>query len=72
MERKQAVIVAATATVFVASVVMVALGHAAAVGALAPVLGLTVQQIVRAVRPRTAPAWGHRVASVPDKEDDAT
>ncbi|MGW7260699.1 hypothetical protein [Streptomyces sp. NPDC054834] len=74
MERKQIVIITAavTLTVFTWSVVMVSVGQAttAAVAALAPVLGLTVQQIVRAVRAQTAPASGHRVA-VPDKEDGA-
>ncbi|MEU0119411.1 hypothetical protein ABZ137_38465 [Streptomyces bobili] len=70
MERKQAVIIAATATVFIWSVVMVALGQTAAIAALAPALGLTVQQIVQAGRMQTAPASGHRVASVPDKQED--
>ena len=70
MERKQAVIIAATATVFVWSVVMVALGQTAAVATLAPALGLTVQQIVQAARTQTAPASGHRVPSVPDKQED--
>ncbi|MFK0112488.1 hypothetical protein [Streptomyces sp. NPDC091217] len=72
MERKQIVLVAATVTltVFAWSVVMVAIGQVAAtIAALAPVLGLTVQQIVRSVRSQTAPASGHRVAAVPDQED---
>ncbi|WP_327187461.1 hypothetical protein [Streptomyces sp. NBC_01334] len=38
---------------------------------LAPALGLTVRQIVHAARTQAAPASGHRVAAVPDKEDDA-
>ncbi|WP_327188064.1 hypothetical protein [Streptomyces sp. NBC_01334] len=71
MQRKQTVIIMATATVFVWSVVMVAIGQTAAVATLAPALGLTVQQIVHAARTQAAPASGHRVAAVPDKEDDA-
>lgn len=70
MERKQIVLIAATVTVFAWSVVMVTLGQAAAIAALAPALGLTVQQIVRAVRTPTTPTSGHRVAPVPDKEGD--
>ncbi|GGW79770.1 hypothetical protein GCM10010350_75790 [Streptomyces galilaeus] len=50
--------------------VMVALGQTAAVAALAPALGLTVQQIVQAARTQTMPASGHRVPSVPDKQED--
>ncbi|MFH0246293.1 hypothetical protein ACGRHY_28620 [Streptomyces sp. HK10] len=70
MERKQIVLIAATVTVFTWSVVMVTLGQAAAIAALAPALGLTVQQIVRAVRTPTTPTSGHHVAPVPDKEGD--
>jgi len=71
MERKQIVIIVVTVTVFAWSVVMVAIGQVAAVATLAPALGLTIHQIVRAVRPQTAPASGHRVAAVPDQEDGA-
>jgi 2-methylcitrate dehydratase PrpD len=70
MERKQIVLIAATVTVFAWSVVMVTLGQAAAIAALAPALGLTVQQIVRAVRTPTTPTSGHRVVPVPDREGD--
>ncbi|MFC0843569.1 hypothetical protein ACFH04_07465 [Streptomyces noboritoensis] len=48
MERKQILIIALT--VFAWSTVMAALGQAAAIATLAPALGLTVQQIVHAVR----------------------
>jgi hypothetical protein len=66
------VITVATVTVFAWSVVMALVGQAAAIATAAPVLALTVQQIVRAVRTQTASASGHRVASVPDREEDST
>ncbi|PWJ02051.1 hypothetical protein DKG34_40820 [Streptomyces sp. NWU49] len=65
------IVVAVTAVVFAWSTVMVAIGQTAAIFALAPVLGLTVQQIVLAVRAQAAPASGHRVAGVPDKPEDS-
>ncbi|MET9459232.1 hypothetical protein ABZY05_29805 [Streptomyces canus] len=68
---KQVLIITATATVFAWSVVMVAMGQVAAIATLAPALGLTVHQIVLAARQQTAPASGHRVAGVPDKEGGA-
>ncbi|MFF0766926.1 hypothetical protein ACFYWH_44220 [Streptomyces sp. NPDC003737] len=71
MARRQIVITAATVTVFAWSVVMVAIGQVAAIATLAPALGLTVQQIVRATRTQTEPASGHRVAPVPDKDGGA-
>ncbi|CAL9673029.1 hypothetical protein [Streptomyces sp. enrichment culture] len=52
------------------SVVMVFAGQVAAIATLAPALGVTVQQIVRAARPRSGPASGHRVEAVPDREED--
>ncbi|MEV6400552.1 hypothetical protein AB0M39_38220 [Streptomyces sp. NPDC051907] len=57
-----------TATVLAWSVVMAAMGQAAAIAALAPVLGLVVQQIVRAARPQAGPPPDHRVTTVPEKE----
>jgi hypothetical protein len=63
--------------VFGWSMGMAALGHAALIVSAAPVLGLTVQQIVRAVRSRpvrtvrTDRVPRHRVVPVPDKEDSA-
>ncbi|GHI41186.1 hypothetical protein [Streptomyces violascens] len=66
MERKQLVIIAAT--VFAWSVVMAALGQAAAIATAAPALGLTVQQVILAVRAHNASASGHRVVPVPDEE----
>ncbi|MFP1629734.1 hypothetical protein ACLB9X_32270 [Streptomyces sp. 5K101] len=60
-----------TATVLAWSVVMAAMGQAAAIAALAPVLGLVVQQIVRAARTQTGPPQEHRVDAVPDKEGSA-
>ncbi len=75
MTRKQIAAAMALALVMLVvfgwSMVMAAMGHAALIGALAPVLGLTVVQVLRAFRSRTAPASGHRVAAVPDKEDGA-
>ncbi|MFI2292885.1 hypothetical protein [Streptomyces niveus] len=73
MDRKQIWIIAATLAVFAWSIAMVAIGQeVAGIAALAPTLGLTVQQIARAVRPLTAPASGHRVTAVPDHKEDGT
>ncbi|MEU2226436.1 hypothetical protein [Streptomyces sp. NPDC018347] len=58
-------------TVFAWSLAMAAMGHAALIAGLAPILGLTVTQVLRGYHPRTTPASGHRVAPVPDKEDGA-
>ncbi|MGP3978943.1 hypothetical protein ACTWQF_34005 [Streptomyces sp. 8N114] len=71
MDHKQIMITVAMAVVFAWSIVMAAMGHVAAIASLAPVLGLTVAQLVRAARSRTASASGHRVTAVPDKEDGA-
>jgi hypothetical protein len=73
MERRHRVVtaVAVTAVVLAWSTAMVAIGQTAAIFALAPVLGLTVAQIVLAVRAQSAPASGHRVAAVPDKQEDS-
>lgn len=69
---KQILIITATVTglVLAWSAVMAWLGQAVAVATLAPVLGLTIVQIVRAVRAH-APAAGPREAAVLDEEDDA-
>ncbi|KOV92163.1 MULTISPECIES: hypothetical protein [unclassified Streptomyces] len=69
---KQILIITATVTglVLAWSAVMAWLGQAVAVATLAPVLGLTIVQIVRAVRVH-APAAGPREAAVSDEEDDA-
>ncbi|MFE4874327.1 hypothetical protein [Streptomyces sp. NPDC056682] len=48
--------------------VMAALGQAAAIATAAPALGLTVQQVLTAVRAHNAPASGRRVTPVPDEE----
>ena len=71
MLRKQIVIIAATATVFTWSVVMVAMGHVSAVATLAPALGLTVQQIVRTARLQSELPPERRIDAVPDKEGGA-
>ncbi|MFE6127022.1 hypothetical protein ACFQ6Q_01915 [Streptomyces sp. NPDC056437] len=60
-----------TMTVLTWSLVMAAIGQAAAIAALAPVLGLVVQQIVRAARPQAGPLPDHRVNTVVDKEGSA-
>lgn len=72
MERRQILLIVATVTalVFAWGAVMAWLGQVVAVAALAPVLGLTVVQIVRAGRTHT-PTSGPRAAAVPDEEDDA-
>ncbi|MET7715459.1 hypothetical protein [Streptomyces sp. NPDC005407] len=69
MGLKQILII--TATVLAWSLVMTAMGQAAAIAALAPVLGLVVQQIVRAARTQTGPPSGNSVDAVPDKEGSA-
>ncbi|MFD7232146.1 hypothetical protein [Streptomyces sp. NPDC059881] len=69
MALKQVLII--MATVFAWSVLMAAMGHGAAIAALAPVLGLVVQQIVRAARTQTGPSSGHRLEEGPDKEGSA-
>ncbi|MFJ8824415.1 hypothetical protein ACIREE_21830 [Streptomyces sp. NPDC102467] len=70
MERKQIWLVTATLTVFAWSVAMVAMGQVAAIAALAPALGLTVQQITRAARHHNTPASGHRVTASPHEKED--
>ncbi|MFE7331249.1 hypothetical protein ACFU8W_41310 [Streptomyces sp. NPDC057565] len=47
---------------------MTAMGQTAAIAALAPVLGLVVQQIVRTARTQTGPPSRNGVDAVPDKE----
>ncbi len=59
------------ATVFAWSLVMAAMGQTAAIAALAPVLGLVVQQLIRAARTQTGPTSGHRADAGPDKEGSA-
>ncbi|MET9116642.1 hypothetical protein ABZX38_20945 [Streptomyces longwoodensis] len=73
MERKgiKLLVAFATAIVFAWSVVMVALGQVAAIAVLAPVLGLTVQQIVRALRSQPGPGAGGPVMAVPDSGEEA-
>lgn len=75
MDTSKTVITAVTViVVFGWSAAMAAMGHAAVLAPLAPVLGLTAQQIARALRPpATAPglASGLRVAPVPDAGDGA-
>ncbi|WP_153815676.1 hypothetical protein [Streptomyces sp. SUK 48] len=73
MERKgiKLLIAFATAIVFAWSVVMVVLGQVAAIAVLAPVLGLTVQQIVRAIRSHPAPEVGDPAVAVPDSGEEA-
>ncbi|MEU8992867.1 hypothetical protein AB0C98_41905 [Streptomyces sp. NPDC048558] len=71
MKPRQIAVITVTAMVFAWSTVLVAVGQTAAVAALAPALALTVQQIVLASRPHTAPGTGNRVDAATDKEDDA-
>ncbi|KUN30272.1 hypothetical protein AQJ23_00125 [Streptomyces antibioticus] len=69
MERKWGAVTVVAVAVFAWGVVMALVGQAAAIVTAAPVLALTVQQISRAIRPQTAPASGHRVSAVPDREE---
>ncbi|MET7636202.1 hypothetical protein [Streptomyces sp. NPDC005078] len=69
MGLKQIVII--TATVLAWSIVMTAMGQAAAIAALAPVLGLVVQQIIRATRTQAGPPSKNGADAVPDKEGSA-
>ena len=64
-------VVLVTMVVFGWSMAMVATGHEALIATLAPVLGLTVQQVVRTARSRNVTSPG-RVRAVPDKEDGAS
>ncbi|MDP9954322.1 MULTISPECIES: hypothetical protein [Streptomyces] len=71
MSRKQiaAAMMLALVVVLTWSLVMAAMGHAALIAGLAPVLGLTVTQVLSGNRARTTPTSGRRVAAVPDDED---
>ncbi|MFT9786448.1 hypothetical protein [Streptomyces rhizosphaericola] len=72
--RKTVITAIAAIVVFGWSAAMAAMGHAATLAPLAPVLGLTVQQVARALRPPATapgPASGRRVAPVPDAGDGA-
>ncbi|MGW2690218.1 hypothetical protein ACWC6I_44640 [Streptomyces sp. NPDC001414] len=51
------------------SLAMAAMGQAALIAGLAPILGLTVNQVLRGRDSRSTPTSGHRVTPVPDKED---
>ncbi|MFE7450987.1 hypothetical protein [Streptomyces griseus] len=71
--RKMVITAVAVVVVFGWSAAMAAMGHAAALAPLAPVLGLTVQQVARALRTPAGPtpAPERRVAPVPDTGDGA-
>lgn len=69
--RKVALLLVLAMMVFGWSTVMAAMGHVTLIASLAPVLGLTVTQVLRGFPPRSSSASGHRVAAVPDQEDDA-
>jgi uncharacterized membrane protein len=74
MSRKRiaaATLLALVLAVLAWSLAMAAMGHAALIAGLAPILGMTINQVLRGTRPRTTPASGHYVAPVPDKEDGA-
>ncbi|MFF4422909.1 hypothetical protein ACFY04_19365 [Streptomyces sp. NPDC001549] len=73
MNKKQraAATVLVLMVVFGWSTAMAAMGHAALIAGLAPILGLTVSQVVRGTRTRAAVGSGHRVEAVSDKEDGA-
>ncbi|GAA5608182.1 hypothetical protein [Streptomyces griseus] len=71
--RKMVITAVAVVVVFGWSAAMAAMGHAATLAPLAPVLGLTVQQVARALRTpaEPTPAPERRVAPVPDTGDGA-
>ncbi|EGE39643.1 hypothetical protein GTY83_01195 [Streptomyces sp. SID4928] len=71
--RKTVITAIAVTVVFGWSAGMAAMGHAAALAPLAPVLGLTAQQVARALRTpaEPTPAPGRRVAPVPEAGDGA-
>ncbi|WP_329449287.1 hypothetical protein OG906_42665 (plasmid) [Streptomyces sp. NBC_01426] len=73
MNKKQraAATVLVLVVVFGWSAAMAAMGHASLIAGLAPVLGLTVSQVVRGSRMRTEVGSVHRVEAGPDKEDGA-
>ncbi|WMX48693.1 hypothetical protein RGF97_33180 [Streptomyces roseicoloratus] len=58
-----------TVLVFGWSVVMAAMGHAALIAVAAPVLGLTVTQVLHGARRQTTPVSRDRVEAVPDEGD---
>ncbi|MGW2707247.1 hypothetical protein [Streptomyces sp. NPDC001340] len=64
-------VVLITMVVFGWSTAMVMTGHEALIATLAPVLALTVQQVVRTLRSRNATTPGNRRPAVPGKEDGA-
>ncbi|MFE5868158.1 hypothetical protein ACFQ6V_05800 [Streptomyces roseifaciens] len=70
--KKIALLLALAGMVFTWSTAMAAMGHATLIASLAPVLGLTVTQVLRGFRSRTAQASGRRGAAVPDKGDGAS
>ncbi|MGW1440813.1 hypothetical protein ACWD7M_36955 [Streptomyces griseus] len=71
--RKMVITAVAVVVVFGWSAAMAAMGHAATLAPLAPVLGLTVQQVARALRTpaEPTPAPERRIAPVPDTGDGA-
>ncbi|MFI6209105.1 hypothetical protein ACIBAI_22315 [Streptomyces sp. NPDC051041] len=74
MSRKRiaaATVLALVLAVFAWSLAMAAMGHASLIAGLAPILGLTVNQVLRGTRPRSTSASGHHVVPVPDEEDGA-
>ncbi|MFJ3673820.1 hypothetical protein ACIPSE_46000 [Streptomyces sp. NPDC090106] len=69
--RRGLVIVAVAVTVFAWSLMMTMAGHLEAVVTLAPALGVTVQQIVVALRPQPQTGAGTgRVEEVAGREED--
>ncbi|MEU3604493.1 hypothetical protein AB0E83_03330 [Streptomyces sp. NPDC035033] len=74
MKRKKmasATVPALTLVVFGWSVTMAAMGHAALIAVAAPVLGLTVTQVLNGVRTDTTTPSRRPAAALSDKEDDA-
>ncbi|WP_228978538.1 hypothetical protein [Streptomyces sp. DH12] len=67
--RKIALLLVLAGMVFGWSMMMAAMGHVALVATLAPILGLTVTQVLRGFRPQPAPASRQPAAAVAREED---
>ncbi|MER7832152.1 hypothetical protein [Streptomyces sp. NPDC095602] len=67
--RKIVLLLVLAGMVFGWSMVMAAMGHVALVASLAPILGLTVTQVLRGSRLHNAPVSRRPVTAVPREED---
>ena len=67
--RKIVLLLVLAGMVFGWSLMMAAMGHVALIASLAPILGLTVSQVLRGSRPPGTPASRQPAAVVPREED---